>query len=515
MIASVGLILPSFMDIKLLNRIALPFLLTLTLLPLINFKALALEEDVLGQIERAVKKVVTLSEPSVGCILVSRSPKYKELGAIPTGDLPGKLGGFSLPPEQPKRFRKALENTKNPLDLADPETFPDSFGTGVVVDAGGLVLTLAHVVKDAVKIYVRFPNGKGSYADIHALDGRSDLCVLRLIDKIPDLKALKMGDSSSLRKGQFLVHLSNPYASGFYDGSPSVGWGMLSNLRRKWNNQSTEIDRTQVPLYQYGTLLQLNSVVKPGASGGALMSMDGDWVGILTSMVGWPGGDSSEGYAVPLDSNHRKIIEVLCKGEEVEYGFLGIQLAVGVRGVKVAQVSERSPAFKAGIYQGDTIVSINGLTVENPDDLFLYIGSTLAGNIARIEVAGIIETQKRTVSVKLAKYLSSMQVIASNQPEAIFGLRVDYSSLLSQRPLGLGPWTRGVPDSVLIKEVLPGSPADIAKLQSGKLITQVNNIPVSSPADFYKVMAKIIDIASLTIIEADGSQQEIIQLKSK
>jgi S1-C subfamily serine protease len=266
------------------------------------------QPDLVEQFENKVKKVVSASEISIGCVLVSRSQKYKELGAVPAEGVPGKLGGFIPPAEPQKRLRKAIEKPKSSLDLSDPETFPDSFGTGVVVDQSGLILTMAHVVKDAVKIFVRFPGGKGSYADIHALDGRSDLAVLRLIDKIPDLKVLKIGDASNLKKGQFLVHISNPYASGFYDGSPSVGWGMLSNLRRKWNNQSTDADRTQVPLYQYGTLLQLNTVVKPGASGGALLTMDGDWVGILTSMIGWPGVDSSEGFAVPLDQNHKSAL---------------------------------------------------------------------------------------------------------------------------------------------------------------------------------------------------------------
>jgi serine protease Do len=501
------------MSFSLLKNMSLMFFLVSSSFLLTGLNSHAFQENLIGQLENAVKKVVATAEPSVGCILVSRSPRYKELGAVPLDNIPGKLGGFTPSPDPQKRPRKPLEKPKSSLDLSDPETFPDSFGTGVVVDPSGLILTMAHVVKDAVKIYVRFPSGKGSYADIHALDGRSDLAVLRLIEKIPDLKPLKIGDASSLKKGQFLIHISNPFASGFYDGSPSVGWAMLSNLRRKWNNQNAEVDRTQVPLYQYGTLLQLNTVVKPGGSGGALLTMDGTWVGILASIAGWPGVDSSEGYAVPLDINHRKIIEVLCKGEEVEYGFLGVQMAVGARNVKVAQVSERSPAFRAGIYQGDTIVSINGQAVDNPDDLFLHIGSTLAGNIAQVEVVGVIGNKPRVVPVKLAKYLSSLPVIASNQRAPVFGITVDYSSLLAQRPFGIGQWGRGVPDSVLIKDVLPGSPAEIAKLQSGKLIARVDDIPVSSPEEFYKAMAKAIDSVSLTIIQTDGVQQEIVVLK--
>src|SRR6185312_15964803 len=88
------------------------------------------------------------------------------------------------------------------LDLSNPDNVPESFGSGVVIDAvQGLILTQAHVVRKATKIYVRLPGRRGSWADIHAADPRSDLAVLKLIDPPPNLKALRLGDGSKLRKG--------------------------------------------------------------------------------------------------------------------------------------------------------------------------------------------------------------------------------------------------------------------------------------------------------------------------
>src|SRR5207247_1701287 len=119
------------------------------------------------------------------------------------------------------------------LNLALPEVVPDSYGSGVVIDPAGLVLTNYHVVRYATKIFVRLPGKTGSYANIHAADERSDLAVLQLIDSPGGLAALPMGDADNVKKGQFVLAIANPFAAGFRDGSPSVSWGMLSNVRRR------------------------------------------------------------------------------------------------------------------------------------------------------------------------------------------------------------------------------------------------------------------------------------------
>ena len=139
-----------------LKNVAPMFFLVCSSLLLVVPNSRAFEENIIGQLENAVKKAVASAEHSVGCILVSRSPLYKELGAVPLDNFPGKLGGFVPLTEPQKRLRKPLDKSTSSLDLSDPETFPDSFGTGVVVDPSGLILTMEHVVKDAVKILLFF-----------------------------------------------------------------------------------------------------------------------------------------------------------------------------------------------------------------------------------------------------------------------------------------------------------------------------------------------------------------------
>lgn len=124
----------------------------------------------LQQLQQAVRRVIADNDPSVACILVSRSERYRDVNAI-IGTPDGKLGGFDPRPYLPDLSKRELIRR---LDLANPEPLPESYGSGVVIDAGGLILTNFHVVQNATKIYVRLPGKKGSYADIHAAEGRSD-----------------------------------------------------------------------------------------------------------------------------------------------------------------------------------------------------------------------------------------------------------------------------------------------------------------------------------------------------
>ncbi|MFZ9860997.1 MAG: trypsin-like peptidase domain-containing protein [Gemmataceae bacterium] len=484
--------------------------LTFIFLMVFHANAVVFAQSPLNQIQKDVQKAASKAEKSIACILVSRSSRYKEMGAVPPVDIPGRLGGFQPIQPQVRRFRNVPDRSQAGLDLADPDTVPDSFGSGVLIDKN-LVLTTAHVVRGAVKIYVRFPGNKGSYADIHALDGRSDLAMLRLIDFVDDLNPLPFSEEG-ISRGQFVIHLSNGYGSGFKDGSPAIGWGMVSNLRRKWTSRDVDAERNQIPLYQYGTLIQLDSPVRAGASGGVVLNMDGAWLGMLTTSAGWPGLDFAGGFAIPMDPNYRRLVEVLKKGQEIDYGFLGVQIdpvGTGGNGVLIQNVTGNTPAAMAGMNRGERIISIQGQRLETQEDLFFYTGTSLAGSEVTLEIAGVAGAPNRFIKARLAKYLSTSDIIASTQPEAPFGIRVDYTSLLAQRPFGLNPWNRGIPLGVLIKEIVPGSSAEVAKLQPGKVISRIGNKSLVTPEDFYNAMKVAGNKVGITVTQTDGSEEQI------
>ena len=201
-------------------------------------------------LQEAVHKAIDEAQPSIASILVSRSDRYREFEALPGGP-EGKLGGFEPPAAVADPARRELIHR---LNLAGPSPIPESYGSGVVLDASGLVLTHFHVVQNATKVFVRLPSQEGSYADIFAADGRSDLAVLKLINPPANLKPIRMGDGDRVRKGDFVVGLSSPFVSGSRC-SPVAAHGIIGDLRLRAPATGAESDRTAT-INHFGTLLQ-------------------------------------------------------------------------------------------------------------------------------------------------------------------------------------------------------------------------------------------------------------------
>jgi serine protease Do len=444
-------------------------------------------------LEAVMQRVIKDVEPSVACILVSRSDAYQRLGVAPKPEMPGKLGGFdaealTLPARLSDEERKAF---RKKLDLADADHVPETFGSGVVIDIKGLILTNYHVVRDATKIFVRLPGDRGAYADIHAADPRSDLAVLRLIEPAFKPKAVKLGGAGKCKRGQFILTIANPYAAGFRDGQPSVSWGIVSNLRRRLHAPLKEEDLSAKTLHHFGTLIQTDARLNLGSSGGALVNLKGEVIGLTTAWAAIHGGETPGGYAIPLDAGMQRIIEVLKRGEEVDYGFLGVHFRErrGKGGVTLEYVVPGSPAQQAQLREGDVIVSFNDAPIHQTDDLFLALGTQLAGSKITLGVrrpGGGVDKIEATV----AKFHVPGPKIASSLGARPFfkGLRVDYTSLLAQPPQRGG--LRRIPAGVFISELEPKSAADQARLKVGEVITHVNGRPVNTPVAFYQEVAR-------------------------
>jgi len=477
--------------------------------------ALPAEEKRLAEaLEQAVQETVKKAEPSIACILVSRSQLYCRFDVRQrpgeTEGAPGRLGQFDRPPLRHPVWRKDDERWKlqKSLDLSDPNNTPESYGSGVVLDRTGLILTNAHVVRGATKVFVRLPGGAGSYADIHALDTRSDLAVLRLIDRVPDLVPITLGNGERVSKGQFVVALANPFAAGFQDGSPTASWGIVGNLRRRTPGCTSEEERSKLCLHQFGTLIQTDARLNLGCSGGALLNLKGELIGLTTAKAALTGIETPGGFAVPMNAGLRRIVEVLRRGEEVEYGFLGVRFEPGQHfGARIEQVIKKSGAERSGLRDGDYILSLGGIKVRHFDDVFLALGLNLAGSTVEVERSQTRGGRSEKVSVTLGKYYVPLPFIASQRPLARGGLRVDHASLYVQRVGGEHP--EGIPDGVLIREVVAGSAAERVRLQLDRIITHVNGRRVSSPTQFYEEMAGAKGEAELTLHKADGGSERI------
>jgi serine protease Do len=440
------------------------------------------------KVETAIQAAIAKAEPAVACVLV-----YRE----------------SDPSSAPAR-------PKIPPDEANRVPVPDSYGSGVVISSQGLVLTNYHVVRGTGTIQVRLPgirdeNGvegpaRGGSATIIAADNRSDLAVLKLWTPAPPYPALKLGRGEDLRKGSFVISLAHPYAAGYRDGSASASWGIVSNLRRLPGNADNEFERASKALCQLGTLIQTDVRLQLGTSGGALLDMDGSLVGLTTAQAALTGVDAPGGFAMPLDANMRRIVDVLLRGEEVEYGFLGVNLnldyPLNSGGVRLRDVFPNTPANSAGLQRSDVILKVNGQPIRDADDLFLHLATTLAGRRAELlvrrgnrEFTADAKLVKAPVNVpdkiegvvrqsdgrlKVVRFDGKDGGVAKNRPAAIYGLRIDYSSVISHGG--------AIAEGVVVREVEPNSSAQKAGLQEYvDRITHVNGELIFAPADFYRL----------------------------
>src|SRR5581483_2619868 len=187
---------------------------------------------------------------------------------------------------------------------------------------------------------------------------------------------------------------------------PSASWGILSNIRRRPAAPLREEERTK-PLHYYGTLLQTDARLNLGCSGGALVNLQGELVGLTTAAAAIQGGETPGGFAVPVSAGMRRILDVLLRGEEVEYGFLGVafdgRAPEGHQGASLLNVIGGSPAhLEGGLKPRDTIVAVDGTPIRDSEDLFVQLGTRLAGSRVRLQVQRD-GRELRPVEVTLAK----------------------------------------------------------------------------------------------------------------
>jgi S1-C subfamily serine protease len=299
-------------------------------------------------------------------------------------------------------------------------------------------------------------------------------------------------------RGQWVVALAHPLAGGFADGPASASWGIVGNVRRRLPANLPEEQRTGL-LTQYGSLIQTDARLALGSSGGALFNLDGELIGLTAATAAVTGSEAAGGFAVPMDPIYRGIVGVLREGREVEYGFLGVSpgdfVPDGDRGgLVIARVTDRSPADRAGLQSRDVIRAIDGRPIRDADDLFLLVGGSLAGREVSITYTRGTGRVPQTATATLAKFVHPHPWIASVRPPAVYGLRVEWSSVLAQQN-GPGLRNPSVPDGVVVRELDPKGAAaaafQAAGLAAGKvLITRVNGTPVQTPADFYRAAGR-------------------------
>jgi serine protease Do len=343
-------------------------------------------------------------------------------------------------------------------------------GSGVIVSPDGVVVTNNHVVDNAESISVTTADGQRYAARIVGGDAESDLAVLRLQGvQGGTLTALTMGNSSSLRLGEVVLAIGNPFGVG-----QTVTMGIVSAKDRRG-------------------FVQTDAAINPGNSGGALVNMRGELVGINTIILSRTGANNGIGFAIPSNTARPLVGELLRDGR-IKRAWLGVSIQTVTadlaeamnlgtdRGVFVAGVVPGSPADAAGIAAGDIIVGAHDAEVSTPGQLQQAVVAAGIGTQVRIDL--VRNRRKRSLMVVLSERglaAATPQQPAAAPPLTHGGLRVEPLTDRTRSYFGL---SSRIKRGVVVAAVEPGSAADEAGLIEGDVITEVNGIPLDDPQQF-------------------------------
>jgi S1-C subfamily serine protease len=455
--------------------------------------------DAAATLEKMLVEAIARSEKSV--VAIARVKKEPVGESLLLESRPDPFGRRALLPTAPQP--------------TDPDFLPNEYGTGVIVDRQGLILTAYHVLGEDSEYYVTTADRKVYKATPKAADPRSDLAVLSI--EANDLTPIAFGDAAKIKKGQIVIALGNPYSIA-RDGQVSASWGIVSNLARKAPPVPSESDSSGKPtLHHFGTLIQTDAKLNLGTSGGALVNLQGEMVGLTVSWAAAAGFESAAGYAIPIDSTFRRVLETLKQGREVEYGFLGVppgnlqpqEVLQGLHGIRVSQAVPGTPAVKAGIKFGDVITAVNDEPIYDADGFVLSVGKQPVESLVKLSV--LRGDRPRVIEAKLSKYpVRGKKIITQSEP-LWRGLRVEYpTAVVDEQGRGMSGLSFPA-EGVTIVEVAENSPASAAGLRVGTVLTQVGRTPVNSPKDFRAAVENAFGAVSVRVADDRANPTRIIE----
>ena len=358
-----------------------------------------------------------------------------------------------------------------------------SLGSGVIVTPDGVILTNNHVVEKASTIRIKLSDGREFDGKLLGADPRTDVAVLRLVGKVSDLRPLPMADSDKVRLGEQVLAIGSPFGM-----SQTVTMGIVSAK-----------GRADVGIADYEDFIQTDAAINPGNSGGALINLRGELIGLNTAILTHgSGGNQGVGFAIPSNML-RPITNTLLAGGKVSRGWLGVAiqdldsnlhqaLSVTEPGVLVSEVEPQSPAEKAGLKRGDVILRVDGHMTDTVGRLRNLVASHAAG--AKVSVEAVRDGKKLKLDVTLTA-AQDRKLPAAGEPEEHGGLLRGLSVVpLDEQLRRHLDVPLSVAQGLVIDQVAPDSPAALAGLQEGDVITQVNRQVVTSPEAFAQIVRK-------------------------
>lgn len=403
---------------------------------------------------------------------------------------------FGIPIPQQSQPDHAPRNKKQAPQ--QEEEVPRGVGSGFILSADGYVMTNAHVVDGADEVYVKLTDKREFKAKIIGIDKRTDVALVKIEGS--NLPRLTIGDSNKIRVGEWVIAIGSPF-----DLDNTVTAGIISAKARETGD--------------YLPLIQTDVAVNPGNSGGPLINMRGEVVGINSQIYSRSGGYMGISFAIPIDEAIR-VSEQLKASGKVTRGRIGVQIgevtkdvaeSLGMakaQGALVQRVEPGSPAEKGGVQAGDIILKYNGTAIERLSDLPRLVGNTKPGTRAPLTI------WRKGASRELTLVITEMEPekVAQKEdkkakPDAVanaLGLVVSDLTAAQKKELKVG---NGV-----VVETVEGSSAR-AGLRAGDLILQFNNTEVKDAKEFNALVAKAEPKKMVVLLVRRGDSSQFIPLR--
>lgn len=380
--------------------------------------------------------------------------------------------------------KKARSRARSPMDLffgAPQRGQPQQgLGSGVILTADGIVITNNHVIDGADVVQVQIHDGREFEAKVVGADPKSDVAVLQLEGELGPLTPARVGDSASLRLGDVVLAVGNPFGVG-----QTVTMGIVSAT-----------GRSDMGIVDYENFIQTDAAINPGNSGGALVNMRGELVGINTAILSRSGGSMGIGFAIPTNMA-APIVEALRADGMVSRGFLGVRIqdldsdlraALSLKnteGVLIADVEPNGAADRSGVKSGDVVTQVGKDKVSTTGQFRNLIAA--AGADAKVKLKLIRNGKPLTVDVELDALPNEGEEAVRGPTEGEESSEIDGVTLTDlddnlRKRLSVPPDL----DGAVITRVAPGSKAAEAKLMPGDVVLQVDKKAVDSAAEAHK-----------------------------
>ena len=361
------------------------------------------------------------------------------------------------------------------------------------------ILTNNHVVQNADKIKITLQDKREFTAKIVGVDPKSDVALLEI--NTSTLPALVLGDSSVLEVGEWVIAIGNPFGL-----SHTLTVGVVSAK-----------GRTSLGISDYEDFIQTDAAINPGNSGGPLVNLNGEVVGMNTAIFSRSGGYMGIGFAIPINLA-KSIGEQLMDSGEVRRGHLGVVVqelsealakSFGLKqndGILISQIMDDSPAFKAGLQQGDVIISFQGKPVDTVGRFRNFVALSAPKSTKKLTV--LRDGKRLDVSVNIGRLVSEEHVLQTDeQASEELGIKVKTITSNLAQQYDVKPSV-----GVIVVSVKSGSVAALAGIDQGTVILQVDRKPVNNTEEFASALKKSIQEKSVLLLLLKNNVQRYLVL---